>query len=167
MGSTGGELTVNVGIGEMKVTRPPGTMTALGIGSCVVVVVRDKLCGAAGMAHIMLPWVPKRVREGANLFKYADYALDRMVERILESGGSRRHLVSKLVGGAHMFDLNRSTFPLNIGMRNLDAVRRKLQQLDIPLLAEEAGGSQGRSLELRLEDGSVRVWSVRHEARVI
>ncbi len=167
MGSGTAEQVISVGMGEMKVARPPATMIALGIGSCVVVILLDGSCGAAGMAHIMLPWLPKKVREGINLCKYADHAIDRMTEKILETGGSRRNLAAKLVGGAHMFELNKSAFPMDIGARNLEAVRRKLRQLDIPLLAEDVGGNQGRSVELCLEDGSVRVWSVRRETRVI
>lgn len=167
MASTGVPQLINVGMGEMKVARPPSILTALGVGSCVVVMVRDGKSGAAGMAHIMLPWIPKKVREGANLYKYADYALDRMVERLLEIGVSRGDLTAKLAGGAHMFEHQRSAFPLNVGVRNLEAVRRKLRQLDIPLLAEETGGSQGRSLEMRLDDGSVRVWTIRSDGRII
>ena len=71
---------ISVRIGEMKIAGPPAVLAAVGIGSCVVVAVRDRRAGTGGMAHIMLPWLPKKPREGTNRYKYTDYAIERMVE---------------------------------------------------------------------------------------
>ncbi len=156
------EAILRVGIGEMKVAAPPSRISAVGIGSCVAVALRDRETGVGGMAHIMLPWMPKRPRSGANLLKYADFAIDRMVEEILRDGGRKRGLGAKIIGGAHMFEGTSSVFPMDIGGRNIEAVKRKLDQLGIPIIAEDTGGNWGRSVELRLADGLVCVRSVKN-----
>lgn len=158
---------IRVGMGEMKVARPPALLTAVGIGSCVAVIIRDNESGTGGMAHVMLPWLPQNPREGTNLLKYANYAIDKMVEQIVETGGSLGKLSAKIVGGSHMFETTKGSFPMDIGGRNLEAVRRKLIQMDIEILAEDSGGNHGRSVELSLEDGSVMVRSVRKGERAL
>jgi chemotaxis protein CheD len=158
---------INVGMGEMKVARPPARLSAVGIGSCVAVILWDSATGAGGMAHVMLPHQPKRVREGANRFKYADYAITSMVEGIVKAGGNPEGLVAKLVGGAHMFEASETVVPLDIGSRNLDAVRQVLVRMEIPVLAEDSGGNHGRSVELSLADGTVRSRSIRKGVKIL
>jgi chemotaxis protein CheD len=161
------EAVFTVGIGEMKVGRAPHRLLAVGLGSCVAVAMvdRDRRCG--GMAHVMLPFLPKRVREGANLLKYADHALIQMVTAILGVGGRKENLVAKMCGGANMFGAPRGDLFLDVGSRNVEAVRRKLAELAIPLVAEETGGHQGRSVELSLETGQVKVRSLWKEIKVL
>ncbi len=156
---------VRVSIGEMKVASPPARLAALGIGSCVAVMIRDRRNGSGGMAHVMLPWLPKKCREGANLFKYADYAIEKMVLEITILGGSIGDLEAKLVGGARMFEGGKGGLSMDIGQRNLEAVRRKLRLMRIPILGEDTGGGYGRSVELALDDGAVIVRSIRQNVR--
>lgn len=167
MASKSLDSVVRVGMGEMKVARPPMILSAVGIGSCVAVIIRDNMSGTGGMAHVMLPWIPSKPREGANLFKYANYAIECMVDLILKNGGSTGNLGAKIVGGSHMFDTSRGTGPLDIGARNLHAVKKKLDQLKIKIIAEDIGGSHGRSVETSLDSGEVIVRSVRKGTRVL
>jgi chemotaxis protein CheD len=161
------EPSITVTMGDMRVARPPAVLRAIGIGSCVAVVIRDVRSGAGGMAHIMLPFLPKRVREGTNLLKYADQAIERMVEALRENGGEEAELEARIVGGAHMFGGKTGANPLDIGRRNLEAVRKKLRQLAIPIVAEDTGGAYGRSVQLSLGDGRLRVSSVRQGSRTL
>jgi chemotaxis protein CheD len=159
------EDAISVGMGDLRVAQPPSRLAAMGIGSCVAVMVRDRKNGTGGMAHIMLPSMPQRLREGTNRCKYADYAIVRMVELILEAGGGRDYLEAKLVGGGHMFESSETVVPLDIGSRNVEAVRKTLADLRIPIVGEDTGGNYGRSVEMRLEDGSVQARSLRRGIR--
>jgi chemotaxis protein CheD len=161
-----GEI-ITVRIGAIEVASPPIRLSAVGLGSCVAVVIRDSGKGVGGMAHAMLPWLPEKPRAGANLLKYADYAIDYMVEEILGNGGSRASLEAKLVGGAHMFSGPKGESPINVGQRNLEAARRKLAQMEIPIFSEDSGGNHGRSVLVDLADGSVRIRSLRKGSLVI
>lgn len=44
-----------VGMGRFIVSSKPSTLTALGLGSCVGLVIYDKVAKIGGMAHVMLP----------------------------------------------------------------------------------------------------------------
>jgi chemotaxis protein CheD len=166
--STGSsEEVVMVRIGEMKVGRPPSKLTAVGLGSCVAIFIRDTGTGIGGMAHAMLPWLPKEPRSGANLMKYADFAIEKMVGEILDAGGGVGGLEAKIAGGAHMFEGSQGEFPIDVGERNLEAARKKLIQMEIPLISEDAGGRYGRSVVAHLEDGRVRVRSLKKGSHYI
>jgi chemotaxis protein CheD len=55
----------------------------------------------------------------------------------------------------------------SIGARNLRAARATLQALEIPLLAEDVGGSLGRTVQFDLASGRVMVRSVRGGEKTI
>jgi len=62
-----------VGMGEIKVARNPSTLTCLGLGSCVVLIIYDEGEKAGGIAHIMLPSSNQAQPETRNPNgKYAD-----------------------------------------------------------------------------------------------
>jgi len=161
MSSSDPEEVITVRIGEMKVGSSPSKLTAVGLGSCVAIFIRDSRKGVGGMAHAMLPWLPKEPRSGANLMKYADFAIEKMVGEILDAGGAVENLEAKIAGGAHMFEGSQGEFSMDVGERNLEAARKKLSQMEIPLVSEDAGGRYGRSVVAQLEDGRVRVRSLK------
>jgi chemotaxis protein CheD len=73
-----------------------------------------------------------------------------------KAGCRRKNLAAKIVGGANMFsDIVQSAVP--IGLRNVSAVRQKLEELGIPIEAEEVGGTKGRTMIFTLEDGRVEI----------
>ena len=48
-------LEIHVGMGEINIGTTGDTLSALGLGSCVAVVLYDPVAKVAGAAHIMLP----------------------------------------------------------------------------------------------------------------
>ncbi len=48
----------------------------------------------------------------------------------------------------------------NMGQRNIEAVRRSLAALRIPVVAEDVGGEYGRSVRVDVATGLVRVRSL-------
>ena len=46
---------IKVGMVDLNVTKAPGILTTLGLGSCVGIALYDKHNKIAGLAHIMLP----------------------------------------------------------------------------------------------------------------
>ena len=83
----------------------------------------------------------------------------------------RRHgatgpLVARLVGGARMFGALLSS-GTNMGQRNIEAVRRSLAALRIPVVAEDVGGEYGRSVRVDAATGLVRVRSLSGGDRVL
>ena len=66
----------------------------------------------------------------------------------------------KLGGGAQMFTFADFNDNIRIGLRNIEASREVLAQLDIPIVSEDVGGSHGRTIELYSDDGKLLIKTV-------
>jgi chemotaxis protein CheD len=93
--------------------------------------------------------------------KFADTAVDWLVELMLEHHAVRERLQAKLAGGAQMFTFAGKNDLLKIGPRNVEASRRALAKWSIPIVAEDVGGTTGRTIEFSSEDGRLWVRTVR------
>lgn len=84
--------------------------------------------------------------------KFADLAIPKMVEEMVSHGASVKNLAAKIAGGAAMFPLSESSKNMDIGKRNVDAVRACLNELGIPILAENVGGSLARTMIMDVKE---------------
>lgn len=143
---------IKVGLAEIKLARPPQILRTSGLGSCVGVVVYDENTSIAAMAHVMLPdsslAKDKHLRAG----KYADTAVQSLKDMLSEHHGSNRtSLKAKMAGGSQMFQFQTDNEMMKIGKRNVEAVKEHLHKLGIELVAEDVGGSVGRTIEFNPE----------------
>ena len=74
-------------------------------------------------------------------------------------GADRRRLTARLAGGASMFANLVPAGSMQMGDRNVIAVREVLNHLAIPIVGEAVGGSNGRSVWFTVADGQVEVRS--------
>ncbi|MBN2733293.1 MAG: chemotaxis protein CheD [Methanomicrobiaceae archaeon] len=134
-----GEKAVNVGIGEYHVGS--FHMTSIGLGSCVAVVLHDNKKAKGGVAHVMLPDSNgKTDRPG----KFADTAIPVLFNELVGQGSNKRDIVAKIAGGSSMFKQFKGN--LDIGGRNVEAIKIALEKCHITLAAEDVGGNSGRSI---------------------
>jgi len=161
-------LRERVGIAEIKVATAPTVLVSYGLGSCLGIALYDAEIKIGALAHTMLPYFRAGIRE-TRTSKFVDMALQEMIELLQHQGAEPNRLRAKLVGGANMFadapGTGRSSE--GIGSRNIQAAHAILGELGIPLLAEDTGGNNGRTMEFDLENGVVSVLSVRNHDRVI
>jgi chemotaxis protein CheD len=150
-----GEKDWVVGIAEIKAARYPDSLTAYGLGSCVGVTLFDPEQRNGGLAHVMLPSSALSTRKFIP-GKFADTAVDLLVEELKLLGSDPKKLRAKLIGGANMFKTIVS-HSVPIGFRNATAAREKLKALSIPLVGEDLGGESGRTIQFSLEDGRVKI----------
>jgi len=143
-----------VGIGELNVAVSPVILSSLGLGSCVGIALYDRSRKIGGLAHIMLP-DSSQVPDKTNRGKFADTAAEDLVMEMIKIGARREMIVAKLAGGAHMFGIESDV--MKIGQRNIAASREALKKLGIPIIAEEVGGSVGRTIELNTETGILKI----------
>lgn len=150
-----GEKEWVVGMAEFKVARSPDRLVAYGLGSCVGVALYDPVLRIGGLSHFMLP--TSRLHPEISVpGKYADTSIEALLEEMKKEGALLGGLAAKLVGGANMFSsIVQSAFP--VGARNVAAAREKLAEKKIPIVGEEVGGGQGRTLFFSLEDGKVEI----------
>lgn len=152
---------IKVGMADLKVCTFPDSLTTLGLGSCVGIALYDKATKVTGLAHIMLP-DSKRITRNSNIAKFADTGIDETIRQMESLGANRRRLVAKIAGGADMFNLSSSTTngSFRVGESNIIAVKEKLAQLGIPILAEDVGLNYGRTVIIDSQDGMFTIKSV-------
>ncbi len=143
-------VTHTVGIAEVRVARPPDALRTL-IGSCVAVVLCDWHAKLGGMAHVMLP---SAAEPDGSRGKYADTGVDWLLDEVLRAGATRSRLVAKLAGGAAVLGPRVS---LDVGQRNIEAVRRRLAKHSIPIAGSDLGGKQGRTVLFDPSTGMMQV----------
>ncbi len=156
-----------VGLGEVKVTSDPeDTLMCLGLGSCVCVAAYDPVSHTGGMAHIVLP--DSGNSPARQTPKFADVAIAMLFEQMTEQGGQVKRLVVKLAGGAHMAPAPApGAEVMMIGERNGEAARRLLQEASLKIVAEDLGGSTGRTVRMRVDTGLVTVVTAGKDERVL
>lgn len=157
---------IRVGMADLNVCLPPDTITTLGLGSCVGIVLYDPVTKVSGLAHIMLPDSTK-VRNNSNLAKFADTGIDVLIQQMLLKGAVKDRLVAKIAGGAQMFALDAQSDMLRVGDRNIEAVKQKLARLGIRIIAEDTGNSYGRTIEFYPENGGLLIKAVGKPQRTI
>lgn len=148
-----------IGIGEFKVAKNPAILVTLGLGSCVGVCIRDKYSHIGGMIHVMLPEAKDRT---GNQSKYADPGIKLMVDEMIRNGASVKEMEAKIAGGASMFEAK----GFEIGKKNVEKVKEILKEMGIKILAEDTGGDKARSIEYKIEDGTLMIKKVGGKERI-
>jgi chemotaxis protein CheD len=156
---------VQVAIGEGVVARAPHTISSLGLGSCVAVILYDAQRRIGGLAHIMLP-DSASVHGRRTSYQCADTAIATLLKRLRSNGAARQDIVAKIVGGARMFSFYEDS-NTSIGEQNIRSVRHILRTEQIPLVGEDTGGRHGRSVEFHLDSGRVIVTAIGKEDREV
>ena len=151
------EIRVNMAC--MKVGNTPQWLVAT-VGSCVAVCLFDGVKRCGGMAHIMLPSGGKD--KDILPYKYADTAVPALVESLQKMGCKKTDLVAKIAGGANMF-YDQKIRVVNVGSRNVEAVKKSLACHDIPLVASDVGGTYGRRVSFNVYTGIMVVKSFNGE----
>ena len=150
-----------VGISEIRFAPSPGELVTYGLGSCVALVFHCPEAGLGAMAHIMLPFAHTPEEGVKTPGKFADTAVEAMVREMELRGIGPGGVVAKMAGGADMFAGRYLGTGRRIGARNVLAARRTLDDLGIPLLAQDVGGSVGRTVVLALGSGVLTVHTLR------
>ncbi|MCR5441909.1 MAG: chemotaxis protein CheD [Lachnospiraceae bacterium] len=156
---------IKVGMADLKTCLPPNGITTLGLGSCVGIALRDKNNKVGGLAHIMLP-DSNVIANQTNVAKFADTGIIELLKQMEKLGAVKRNIVAKIAGGATMFAMSSRT-NLNVGERNVEAVKAKLKELGIPILAEDTGLNYGRTVIFYPETGDYVIKAVGKPEKVI
>ena len=83
-----------------------------------------------------------------------------LVQKMERAGARRVNMTAKIAGGAQMFAAMSTTAIANIGERNVIAVKAMLNQLHIPIVAEDCGKNYGRTQYFSASDGVMLIKSV-------
>lgn len=136
--------------GEIQTSREPAVISTV-LGSCVAVCLWDKLLGAGGMNHFLLP----RCKGAPPSPRYGDIAVVMLLAEMAALGCRTANLRAKVFGGAAVlpFGAQEDT----VGTQNLAVALALLQQHGIPVVAQRTGGQRGLFLRFHTAAGRVMV----------
>lgn len=157
---------IKVGMADLKICKSPDGITTLGLGSCVGVAIRDKGSKIGGLAHVMLP-DSTAIHNNSNIAKFADTGIAELVRLMEQAGAKRSRMVAKIAGGAQMFSFQNKSDLVRVGSKNVEASKKKLKELNIPILAEDTGESYGRTVVFFPETGDFVIRAVGRPERTI
>lgn len=158
---------IKVGMADLKTCISPDGVTTLGLGSCVGIALRDPATRIGGLAHIMLPDSTAIRNSQQNIAKFADTGIEELVRQMEALGARRSRIVAKIAGGATMFTFTERPSTMQVGDRNVEATKKKLSQLGIPILAADTGANYGRTVVFYPENGEFHIKSVGKSESVI
>ncbi len=147
---TGAGVVHSIGIAGIRVVRAPDKVRTV-VGSCIAVCVFDRHNQVGGMAHVILPDSSEGSGDPA---KFADTAVDMLVEQMIEAGADKKRICAKIAGGAAMFGDKHTG---GLGERNAVNVKAQLAKHSISVLASATGANQGRKVLLDPASGDVQV----------
>jgi len=159
-------MEIKVGMADLNVCESPDSIITLGLGSCVGAVLYDPVLKKCGMVHVMLP-DSTAIANNQNIAKFADTGVEECLRRVLAMGAKKERLVAKIAGGAQMFSMNTNNPMLRVGDRNVAAVRKKLEELNIPVIAADTGENYGRTVVFFPETGEYLIRAIGKEPRKI
>lgn len=157
---------IQVGMADHKLATIPDKLMTAGLGSCIGICVVDRNKKLASLAHIMLP-SSTQSRNPGNRAKFADTAIELILEEMSKNGSAVSGLTAKIAGGAQMFKFSGESDILKIGERNAEAVVEHLEKFKIRLLARDTGGNYGRTIVFDPETGDLLVRTIGHGERTI
>ena len=158
---------IKVGMADLKTCKAPDGVITLGLGSCVGIALRDPVLQIGGLVHIMLPDSTAMRGNNSVLAKFADTGIDELVRQLVAMGANRNRLVAKIAGGATMFQVQSRNEMMKIGDRNVEATIKKLDALNIKILAQDTGANYGRTVTFFPETGDFHIRAVGKTQKII
>jgi chemotaxis protein CheD len=138
--------------GQIAASADPCTITTI-LGSCVAVCLWDPQLKAGGINHYLLPY---RTSVAASPLRFGDSATRQLIAKMTALGCTKKNLRAKVFGGACVLEAFQSRTD-DLGTRNVEIALKVLAEEQIPVIAEDLGGSQGRKLIFHTHDGNAWV----------
>ena len=149
-----------IGIAGLRVVSAPDRIRTV-LGSCIGIALCDRATRIGAMGHIILP---SSAEGSGDPGKFADSAIDVLLEQMADAGAQKERITAKIVGGAAMFG---NDIMVGLGARNADAVTKRPAFHGIRLVASAVGGTKGRKMLLDPATGEVKVEIIGEAPQVI
>ena len=140
--------------GEQYIDDHPETMITTVLGSCIAACLWDPSIGLGGMNHFLLPGEDagaELLYPVGNSMRYGVYAMELLVNCLLQRGAQRKNLRAKLFGGARMM-----SGLTNIGDLNASFAEHFLRTEGIMVIGGSVRGDRGRRIQFWPATGRAR-----------
>ncbi len=131
------------------------------LGSCVAACLFDPVKKVMGMNHFLLSSETYK-QKGSGFAtltgRYGVHAMELLINKMFKLGAARINLKAKAFGGATLREFaNGNSRMMSVGETNMRFIREFLTKENIPLISEDLGGTQGRTIYFDWRDYSVYV----------
>ena len=155
-------VTAKILPGEYYVTLESELISTV-LGSCISACVRDKVLGFGGMNHFMLPETSAQRLHAADeavvgvATRYGNFAMEHLINTILQQGGKRQNLEVKLFGGGKILPTLS-----DVGQKNIDFILDYINTEGLSLLAQDLGDIYPRKVLYYPASGKVMMKKLKH-----
>ena len=94
-------VDIRVKVADYAVSND-GTISTIGLGSCVAIVLYDATAQVGGLAHVLLP-SESMSRDKSNPAKFPATAVPLLIEEMRRLGANAERIKARIIGGASMF----------------------------------------------------------------
>lgn len=145
-----------IGIGEMAISnKNEDTIKTFALASCVAVVAYSSFRKVGAMIHIALPKPANYIDATGRYCYYASTGMPKLIDQMCKHYGCLKgELTICLYGGANSI---RNNDIFNVGKKNLEAVRKILQEMNLKFDDTDTGKNVSRTIELDIFTGQVFV----------
>lgn len=138
--------------GHLVTAAEPCDVTTI-LGSCVAVCLFDVRGRAGGVNHFLLPHHPEAQPRSA---RFGSVAIRDLIEAVRAHGCRKADLRAHVFGGAGVIAGLADAWR-HVGHQNAELAERMLADEGIPVMERDLGGSRGRRLRFRTDDGAAHV----------
>jgi chemotaxis protein CheD len=125
--------------GELIFSKTPVVIKTV-LGSCVAVVIYDKVKKFGGLVHYLLPVSPDKTVST----KYGDVGVPTLINKFYNAGSVKTDLEVSILGGSFIiFDRSEIFF---IGDKNIDIAQQIVKQNGLRIKVMNVGGEKGRKV---------------------
>lgn len=130
------------------------------LGSCVAACLYDPIADIIGMNHFLLSssrYAKDLKYTETEAGRYGVHAMELLINKMLQHGARKNRLRAKAFGGASIMQSTIKDNFLNVGEVNTRFIKNFLATENIPLLASDLNGYQGRVIFFSSQTFSVDV----------
>ncbi|MEA1972476.1 MAG: chemotaxis protein CheD [Candidatus Cloacimonadota bacterium] len=144
------EKIIYVSTGKIEVSAKNVVLKTSPLGSCIAVIAYDKTTKIGGIAHIMLP-DKSPTEDKAEENKYAENAIENLLNKLKSIGSKKANIETCLVGGANVLRKENDTTADNLIFSIFEIIKQK----NLNIKRTSLGGYERRTANLHLRSGVV------------
>lgn len=138
--------------GHLVAAAEPCDVTTI-LGSCVAVCLFDRRGRAGGVNHFLLPHHPPTQPRSP---RFGSVAIRELIDAVCAHGTRRADLRAHVFGGAGVI-AGLATAWRQVGQQNVELAEQMLADEGITVVERDLGGTRGRRLRFRTDDGAAHV----------
>ena len=143
--------SIDVQTGEVKAAAGKVILRSIALGSCVAIVAYDPNMKNGAIAHVMLPGKATTRTKPDEITKYAENAIEKLINLMAQMGSEKQDFKVAVAGGANVLKRPNDTIARN----NVESNLKILKEKNLEIVATSVGGTERRNVAIDLDKGII------------